>query len=84
MLKPALARGEFRIGATTITEYQSILKRCSLSGVYPLRVDELAKDTVKVLESLKPKLENYYQITNPRKFRTSGRFVPNTLKTLFS
>jgi len=67
MLKPALARGEFPcIGATTITEYQRYFEKDAAleRRFYPLRVDELsAKDTVQVLEFLKPKLEKHYQIT---------------------
>src|SRR5690606_23880871 len=66
ILKPALARGELQaIGATTLEEFQkSIAKDETLHRRFqPITVDEpTADETVKILEGLRPRYEEYHQV----------------------
>jgi ATP-dependent Clp protease ATP-binding subunit ClpC len=65
MLKPALARGEFRlIGATTLDEYRRYVEKDAALArrLQPIVVNEpTTKDTVKIIEGL---AENYEQFHN--------------------
>ena len=69
-LKPALARGDIRlIAATTMTEYQTIMKDPAFSRrVTPIIVDELnVKQTTQILKNIYPSYEAYhnYQVEIP-------------------
>lgn len=62
-LKPALARGQIRlIAATTMTEYQTIMKDPAFSRrVTPVIVDELnVKQTTEILKSIYPSYESHH------------------------
>lgn len=64
MLKPALARGELRlVGATTLDEYRIIEKDSAVERrLNPVEVKPFGVvDTVKVLRSLAPKLEEHHK-----------------------
>ena len=67
MLKPSLARGEFKVvGATTLNEYrQSVEKDPALERRFsPVYVDEPdINNTVKILEGIKHKYEEHHGIT---------------------
>jgi ATP-dependent Clp protease ATP-binding subunit ClpC len=66
MLKPALARGEFRlIGATTLDEYRRHIEKDSALArrLQPIVVEEPSlKDTLKILEGLKENYEEYHNV----------------------
>jgi len=66
MMKPALARGEFRvIGATTVDEYRKYVEKDpALERRFaPVWVDEPDVDTaILMLEGLKPKLEEHHEV----------------------
>ena len=85
ILKPALARGSFRlIGATTIDEYRKHIEKDS---ALTRRLQEIIveapnrRDTVKILEGLAPRYEKHHQvkITEPvieEAVRLSERYLP--------
>ena len=67
MLKPALARGEFRcIGATTQNEYRQYFEKdAAMSRRFQkIGVEEPSRDeAVEILNGLKPKLEEHHSVT---------------------
>jgi len=84
MLKPALARGEFRlIGATTLDEYRRHIEKDSALArrLQPIMVEEPSSaETVKILEGLTKNYEQYHQVklTKPvieEAVRLSGRYI---------
>jgi len=66
MLKPALGKGELQcVGATTLDEYRKhIEKDQALTRRFqPVYVNEPSvKDTIKILEGLKPKYEEHHKV----------------------
>ena len=86
LLKPALADGHIRfIGATTYEEYNSSLARDRTLARRFQRVDirEISpRDTEKVLEGLRPRLEKFHQVhfsqaALKKAIRLSGRYIPD-------
>ena len=67
ILKPHLARGELRcIGATTPEEYKKYIQKDKAleRRFYKINIEELGvKETVTILQQLKPKMEERYGIT---------------------
>jgi ATP-dependent Clp protease ATP-binding subunit ClpC len=66
MLKPALARGDFRlIGATTLDEYRRYVEKDAALArrLQSIVVDEpTARDTVKIIEGLAPSYEQHHNV----------------------
>jgi len=66
MMKPALARGEFRvIGATTVDEFRKYIEKDpALERRFaPVWVDEPSiESAIKMLKGLKPKLEEHHKV----------------------
>jgi ATP-dependent Clp protease ATP-binding subunit ClpA len=66
LLKPALARGEIRcIGATTYEEYKNYFEKDRALNRRFQKVDikePSIEDTVKILEGLKPKYEEFHKV----------------------
>ncbi|MCB0321752.1 MAG: AAA family ATPase, partial [Bdellovibrionales bacterium] len=86
MLKPALARGEFRaIGATTLNEYQKHFEKdpALVRRFQPVYVNEPSlEDTIAILRGLKHKYELYHgvQITDDAilsAVNLSSRYITN-------
>jgi ATP-dependent Clp protease ATP-binding subunit ClpB len=86
MLKPALARGEFRaIGATTLNEYQKHFEKdpALVRRFQPITVNEPSiKDAIAILRGLKSKYELYHgvQITDDAivsAVTLSSRYITN-------
>jgi len=86
MLKPALARGEFRaIGATTLNEYQKHFEKdpALVRRFQPITVNEPSiDDAIAILRGLKPKYELYHgvQITDDAivsAVTLSSRYITN-------
>lgn len=86
MLKPALARGEFRaIGATTLDEYQKYFEKdpALVRRFQPVYVNEPSiEDTIAILRGLKHKYELYHgvQITDDAivsAVNLSSRYITN-------
>ena len=86
MLKPALARGEFRaIGATTLNEYQKHFEKDSalVRRFQPININEPSiNDTIAILRGLKSKYELYHgvQITDDAivtAVNLSSRYITN-------
>lgn len=66
ILKPALASGNLRlIGATTTSEFRTIEHDSALARRFqPIQVAEPdVKTTISILQGLKPKYEEYHQVT---------------------
>ena len=85
IMKPALSRGEIQaIGATTMNEYRkSIEKDAALERRFQsvLVNPPTAEDTVKILEGLKPKYEEYHGVVYPEEsirlaVRLADRYIP--------
>ncbi len=85
MLKPALARGNFRcIGATTFDEYRKKFEKdkALLRRFQPVVINEPSvEDTVKILEQLKIKYEEFHNVVfNEESISAivylSNRFLP--------
>ena len=66
MIKPALARGEFRtVGATTLDEYRQYIERDpALERRFaPVYVDEPSvDDTIEILKGLRPRYEAHHKV----------------------
>ncbi|MDR3241725.1 MAG: ATP-dependent Clp protease ATP-binding subunit [Lactobacillaceae bacterium] len=66
ILKPALARGDFRvIGATTLDEYHEFIEKDGAleRRFQPIMVDEPSIDqTIYILNKMKPRFEKFYSI----------------------
>ena len=85
IMKPALSRGEIQaIGATTMNEYRkSIEKDAALERRFQsvLVNPPTTEDTVKILEGLKPKYEEYHGVVYPEEsirlaVRLADRYIP--------
>ena len=85
ILKPALARGEFRlIGATTLDEYRRYIEKdAALTRRLQSVIVEApnARDTVRILSGLAPKYENHHNVKlSPmvieEAVRLSERYLP--------
>ena len=86
IMKPTLARGEVQaIGATTMKEYhKSIEKDPALERRFqPILVNPpSAEDTVRILQGLKPKYEEYHGVTYPEEairlaVKLAERYIPS-------
>ncbi|MDL2327466.1 ATP-dependent Clp protease ATP-binding subunit [Ruminococcaceae bacterium OttesenSCG-928-A11] len=84
ILKPALARGEFRlIGATTLEEYRKHIEKDSALArrLQPIVVDEpSSSDTIKILEGLSKNYEVFHNVKLSKPVieeavRLSGRYI---------
>lgn len=66
ILKPALARGEFRlIGATTLDEYRRHIEKDSALArrLQPITIEEPSKEeTIKIIEGLADNYETYHKV----------------------
>lgn len=88
IMKPALSRGEVQaIGATTMNEYRkSIEKDSALERRFQsVLVDPPSvEDTIKILEGLKPKYEEYHNVVYPEEtIRTAVKLADRYLPARF-